>query len=86
MSAGILANQIAVLSPWAIPNGITSYFFPDCMRRYQAQVTLLSSTLSPEYPELEFGTVDGMQGLEEEAVIISLVRSNEKVRIYLDRR
>jgi len=60
VSAGILANQIAVLSP------------------YQAQVTLLSSTLSPEYPELEVGTVDGMQGREKEAVIISLVRSNEK--------
>ncbi|KLO18880.1 P-loop containing nucleoside triphosphate hydrolase protein [Schizopora paradoxa] len=60
VSAGIHANQIAVLSP------------------YQAQVTLLSSSLSPEYPELEVGTVDGMQGREKEAVIISLVRSNEK--------
>lgn len=48
--------------------------------RYQAQVTLLSSLLRPEYgPELEIGTVDGMQGREKEAVIISLVRSNGKV-------
>ena len=54
------------------------------MRRYQAQVTLLSSSLSPEYPELEVGTVDGMQGREKEAVIISLVRSNEKVGVCLD--
>ncbi|KAI1795876.1 P-loop containing nucleoside triphosphate hydrolase protein [Ganoderma leucocontextum] len=46
---------------------------------YQAQVTLLTSTLRPVYgPELEIGTVDGMQGREKEAVIISLVRSNEK--------
>ncbi|KAM5531065.1 hypothetical protein V8D89_015285 [Ganoderma adspersum] len=46
---------------------------------YQAQVTLLTSLLRPIYgPELEIGTVDGMQGREKEAVIISLVRSNEK--------
>ncbi|KAI0374894.1 P-loop containing nucleoside triphosphate hydrolase protein [Pilatotrama ljubarskyi] len=46
---------------------------------YQAQVTLLASLLRPAYgAELEIGTVDGMQGREKEAVIISLVRSNEK--------
>ncbi|KAI0362103.1 P-loop containing nucleoside triphosphate hydrolase protein [Trametes cingulata] len=46
---------------------------------YQAQVTLLTSLLRPIYgAELEIGTVDGMQGREKEAVIISLVRSNEK--------
>ncbi|KAG6860240.1 hypothetical protein C0995_013786 [Termitomyces sp. Mi166 len=46
---------------------------------YQAQVTLLSSLLRPIYgTELEIGSVDGMQGREKEAVIISLVRSNDK--------
>ncbi|EGO01032.1 hypothetical protein SERLA73DRAFT_105557 [Serpula lacrymans var. lacrymans S7.3] len=46
---------------------------------YQAQVTLLTSLLRPTYgSDLEIGTVDGMQGREKEAVIISLVRSNEK--------
>ncbi|KIJ63662.1 hypothetical protein HYDPIDRAFT_41061 [Hydnomerulius pinastri MD-312] len=46
---------------------------------YQAQVTLLTSLLRPVYgSELEIGTVDGMQGREKDAVIISLVRSNDK--------
>ncbi|KII91711.1 hypothetical protein PLICRDRAFT_173519 [Plicaturopsis crispa FD-325 SS-3] len=45
---------------------------------YQAQVTLLSSLLRPLYgPTIEIGTVDGMQGREKDAVVISLVRSNE---------
>ena len=36
--------------------------------------------LRPAYgPSLEIGTVDGMQGREKEAVVISLVRSNESV-------
>jgi len=32
---------------------------------------------------LEIGTVDGMQGREKEAVILSLVRSNEKAGIFI---
>ena len=51
--------------------------------RYQAQVALLASMLRPIYgSELEIGTVDGMQGREKEAVIISLVRSNENVSVF----
>lgn len=44
---------------------------------YQAQSQMLS-TMLPE-PELEIGTADGMQGRENEAVILSLVRSNPMV-------
>ncbi|KAI9064437.1 P-loop containing nucleoside triphosphate hydrolase protein [Trametes sanguinea] len=63
VSAGVLPSQIAVITPYV----------------YQAQVTLLTSLLRPIYgAELEIGTVDGMQGREKEAVIISLVRSNDK--------
>ena len=47
---------------------------------YQAQVTLLASVLRPAYgTDIEIGTVDGMQGREKEAVVISLVRSNNEV-------
>ena len=44
---------------------------------YNAQVQLLRSRLGGE-PELEIGTVDGLQGREKEAVVVSLVRSNEQ--------
>ncbi|MBI4584823.1 MAG: IGHMBP2 family helicase [Planctomycetes bacterium] len=43
---------------------------------YNAQVERLRRRLSEEYPELEIDTVDGFQGREKEAVVISLVRSN----------
>ena len=50
-------------------------------------MTLLGSLLRPEYgAELEIGTVDGMQGREKDAVIISLVRSNDKVGAKHPRR
>jgi hypothetical protein len=38
--------------------------------------------LLPTMAGLEIGTVDGMQGREKEAVILSLVRSNDKA-VYL---
>ena len=54
--------------------------FPYPRIRYQAQVAHMSNILSATYNgELEIGTVDGMQGREKEAIIISLVRSNDKV-------
>ncbi|XP_004345662.1 immunoglobulin mu binding protein 2 [Capsaspora owczarzaki ATCC 30864] len=45
---------------------------------YNAQVGRLRSKLSVQYPQLEIGSVDGFQGREKEAVVISLVRSNDK--------
>ena len=56
--------------------------FPYPRIRYQAQVAHMSNILSATYNgELEIGTVDGMQGREKEAIIISLVRSNDKVSL-----
>lgn len=46
---------------------------------YAAQVRLLREQLS--VPELEVDSVDGFQGREKEAVVISLVRSNPKGEI-----
>lgn len=43
---------------------------------YNAQLALLSQLLKEQYPNLELGSVDGFQGREKEAVIVSLVRSN----------
>ncbi|PGH27607.1 hypothetical protein AJ80_00620 [Polytolypa hystricis UAMH7299] len=43
---------------------------------YNAQLSLLSQVLKEKYPELELGSVDGFQGREKEAVVVSLVRSN----------
>lgn len=44
---------------------------------YNAQVQALRRMFEHE-PELEIGSVDGLQGREKEAVIVSLVRSNER--------
>jgi superfamily I DNA and/or RNA helicase len=45
---------------------------------YSAQVRRLRDRLSSAAPALEVDTVDGFQGREKEAIVISLVRSNER--------
>eukprot|EP00057_Strongylocentrotus_purpuratus_P007910 XP_011662384.1 PREDICTED: DNA-binding protein SMUBP-2 [Strongylocentrotus purpuratus] len=45
---------------------------------YNLQVDLLRLRLSSKYPGLEIKSVDGFQGREKEAVVISLVRSNDR--------
>ncbi|XP_049677337.1 DNA-binding protein SMUBP-2 [Accipiter gentilis] len=45
---------------------------------YNLQVDMLREHLCHRYPELEIKSVDGFQGREKEAVILSLVRSNRK--------
>uniref|UniRef100_A0A669QK06 Immunoglobulin mu DNA binding protein 2 n=1 Tax=Phasianus colchicus TaxID=9054 RepID=A0A669QK06_PHACC len=45
---------------------------------YNLQVDMLREHLCHRYPELEIKSVDGFQGREKEAVILSFVRSNKK--------
>ncbi|KAI0037075.1 AAA domain-containing protein [Vararia minispora EC-137] len=72
-------NEAIVVKKWVdtlVENG-TGAAQIAVITPYQAQVTFLASILRPLYGvDIEIGTVDGMQGREKEAVIISLVRSN----------
>lgn len=43
---------------------------------YNAQLALLAGQLKEAFPGIELGSVDGFQGREKEAVVVSLVRSN----------
>lgn len=45
---------------------------------YNLQVDLLRKSLSHRHPKLEIKSVDGFQGREKEAVVLSFVRSNRK--------
>lgn len=43
---------------------------------YNGQLALLAQDLKESFPGIELGSVDGFQGREKEAVVVSLVRSN----------
>ena len=62
IAAGVHAEDIAVVTP------------------YNAQLSLISHDLGlkESFPGIELGSVDGFQGREKEAVIVSLVRSNDE--------
>ena len=45
---------------------------------YNGQVEELRSILTVPYPGVEVRTVDGFQGREKEAIVISLVRCNAR--------
>ncbi|KAI8078765.1 P-loop containing nucleoside triphosphate hydrolase protein [Halteromyces radiatus] len=45
---------------------------------YAAQVSRLIRDIRERWPHIEVGTVDGFQGREKEAILLSLVRSNDE--------
>ncbi|EPE27709.1 P-loop containing nucleoside triphosphate hydrolase [Glarea lozoyensis ATCC 20868] len=48
---------------------------------YNAQLALISRTIKETFPGIELGSVDGFQGREKEAIIVSLVRSNPEKEV-----
>eukprot|EP01102_Stenamoeba_stenopodia_P003957 TRINITY_DN1408_c0_g2_i1.p1 TRINITY_DN1408_c0_g2~~TRINITY_DN1408_c0_g2_i1.p1 ORF type:complete len:800 (+),score=150.06 TRINITY_DN1408_c0_g2_i1:186-2585(+) len=55
---------------------------------YNAQVDILRNLLKRKYETMEIGSVDGFQGREKEAIVISMVRSNaiKEVGFLIDDR
>lgn len=72
------ANLIARLVRELMDAGVTPNEIA-VIAPYAAQVRLLRGRL--EIPELEIDTVDGFQGREKEAVLLTMVRSNDRGEI-----
>ena len=71
MEALVVAKHVANLVEAGVHPADIAVITP-----YNGQLALLSQVLREKYPGLELGSVDGFQGREKEAVIVSLVRSN----------
>lgn len=69
--AAIVASHIASLVAAGVKAEDVAIVTP-----YNGQLALLSQMLKDRFPGIELGSVDGFQGREKEAVIVSLVRSN----------
>ena len=82
IAAGLKAEEIAVITPYNLQVGIERVEIIAepylTVRMFRLQVELLRLSLHPEHPKLEIRSVDGFQGREKEAVVLSLVRSNAR--------
>ena len=74
------ADLVVPQGPRAARSGVRRAATSRVITPYAAQVRLLREQL-PDVPGLEIDTVDGFQGREKEAIVISLVRSNAEGEI-----
>ena len=71
--AHIIKNQVRKLVSSGLPQNkikVIAY--------YRRQIDFIKKLLSKEFSDVEVGTVDGFQGSECEAILISIVRSNKR--------
>lgn len=73
MEASVVAKHVANLMEAGVKPEDIAVITP-----YNGQLALLSQMLREKYPGIELGSVDGFQGREKEAVVVSLVRSNSE--------
>eukprot|EP00584_Thalassiosira_punctigera_P027783 CAMPEP_0172578402 /NCGR_PEP_ID=MMETSP1067-20121228/138716_1 /TAXON_ID=265564 ORGANISM="Thalassiosira punctigera, Strain Tpunct2005C2" /NCGR_SAMPLE_ID=MMETSP1067 /ASSEMBLY_ACC=CAM_ASM_000444 /LENGTH=1025 /DNA_ID=CAMNT_0013371095 /DNA_START=72 /DNA_END=3146 /DNA_ORIENTATION=- len=71
--ASIVVSHVHSLISLGLPSEDIAVITP-----YNGQVELLRSLLLPDIPKLEIRSVDGFQGGEREAVVLSLVRSSDR--------
>ncbi|KAI1613162.1 P-loop containing nucleoside triphosphate hydrolase protein [Exophiala viscosa] len=76
MEAAVVAMHVRNLTEAGVRDEDIAVVTP-----YNAQLSVLSTMLREKYPKLELGSVDGFQGREKEAVIVSLVRSNAQKEV-----
>ncbi|PGH08846.1 hypothetical protein AJ79_05850 [Helicocarpus griseus UAMH5409] len=76
MEAAVVARHVEGL----IANGVRPEDIA-VVTPYNAQLALLSHLLKDKFPGIELGSVDGFQGREKEAVVVSLVRSNPEYEV-----
>lgn len=69
--ADVIAKHVAALLAAGVRQEAVAVITP-----YNAQVGLLRALLQHAFPQVEVRSVDGYQGREKEAVVISMVRSN----------
>jgi ATP-dependent RNA/DNA helicase IGHMBP2 len=69
----LVKKHVKLLVDFGVPQQQIAVITP-----YNGQVELLRISLLGEYPKLEVRSVDGFQGGEREAVVLSLVRSSER--------
>lgn len=79
MEAALAAHHVASLISAGVHESDIAVITP-----YNAQLSLLSALLQHKHPAVELGSVDGFQGREKEAVILTLVRSNADEKGHVD--